>query len=455
MRTAVLHVVLPLMLLSILKAGMPVQAQEVRETQVPIDAEGRMIELTAEQDQQARVFTDVRDFVLARMFMRDDSTYVLEIESRVDGRLTRSRRTLAAGEAVALRERVSREVRRNAPELALNQEGRSALVTGTTTLSLAFYGWAVPDALRLEDEIAVGTYFMIGGGGFLIPYLATRESEVTNGMASLALHGGARGIMDGFLLAWLLEGDDDFEMRSFTALGTVMSVGEMIAGYHIARVNELSSGHASVLGTTGAFGAGMGLAAYGMFDIRSESPAGPLFGLGGSALGYIVGNAMARNQDYTAGDAAVLTSAGLLGAFVPLLFEAGIEVEDGKVILGSMIAGSAAGLWLGHEAVRGRNFSTSQGNYIGLATTGGALMGFGLGMMMNQEEPNQAVIGAALGGVAGFMLMYHSFEDLARTAPSLGGIHLSISPMGLAGALLPSMQHMRTPLPLVQMSMRF
>lgn len=455
MRTAVLHVVLPLMLLSILQAGMPLQAQEVRETQVPIDAEGRIIELTAEQDQRARVFTDVRDFVLARLFLRDDSTYVLEIESRVDGRLSRTRRMLAADEAVALRELVSREVRRNAPELALNQEGRSALVTGTTTLSLVFYGWTVPAALQFEDAGAVGTYFLIGGGGFLIPYLATRESNVTNAMASLALHGGARGILDGFLLTWLIEGNSDVDTRTFTALGTAVSVGEMIAGYHIARVNELSSGHAAVLGTTGAFGAGMGLAAYGMFDGSSDSPAGPLLGLGGSALGYIVGNAMARNQEYTAGDAAVLTSAGLLGAFVPVLFEAAFEIDDGRVIYGSLIAGGAAGLWLGHEAVRGRNFSTSQGNYIGLATTGGALMGLGLGVMLDQDDGKLPAIGLALGGVAGFALMYCSFEDLARTTPGLGGIDLSISPVGLAAALMPSMQHVRTPLPLVQMSMRF
>ncbi len=455
MRATVLHIVLPLMLLSFVQAGMPLQAQDLRETQVPIDAEGKVEHITAEQESQLHLFPDVRDFVLARLFQREDTSYVLEIESRVDGKISRARTALTQVETDALRRRVSDGIRARAPELALNQEGRSALITGTTTLSLAFYGWAVPGAIGAKGTAYGGMYFLISGGGFLFPYLATQRSEVTNSMATLALHGGARGIFDGFLLSWLMDGSTDFDAETFAALGTITSVGEMIGGYHIARVNKLSAGHAGVLSTVGAFGAGIGMASYGLLDASDEGPAGPLLGFGGSVIGYLVGNAMANNQEYTAGDAAVLTTTGLLGAFVPVLLIEGVStIENPNVAYSSMILGSVAGLLIGHESVRGRNFSASQGNYIGLATTGGALMGLGFGMMFDAEDGKGIPIGTALGGVAGFLLMYNSFADQALTTPTTGGIHLSISPIGLAGLVTPSLRSTRVPLPLLNLSMR-
>ncbi len=411
----------------------PAQAQE---TQVPLDSAGRLQVMDAATAQRLRLFLDYPGFEEARLYQSADSSYVLEISYRQADKLLKERKPLTVGDVTQLRMDVSRRIRSEMPSAGVNQEGRSKLLVGTTLLGLCYYGWAVPAIMQVEDDgKTIGAIYMLtSSASFLVPYLISRNTSITDPQASAALYGGSRGILHGFALyGAVADGHGSGEAAFATSM--VVSVGEMIGGYQAAKRHDWSAGHVSTMGACSDYGIVVGaatglLVTEGISDDDHRTRAVSAGVLAGAVGGAILGNALTQQQEYTTGDAYVLRETGLLGlgATMAAADLADANAEGFEI---AAIAGPAIGVWAGHRLTRPVNFTPSQGTLIGLSELGGALIGLGTAYLVDAKDAGEYLLLGTLGGTIGFGLAYHSFSRAAQAQPRHSLWDLQVAPQSL------------------------
>ena len=404
-----------------------------QEALVPLDSAGKVETISLELEQKLAMFGEYVNFREARLFQVSDTSYVLEVLYRPESKVLRARKSLTSDEVVAFRRQVGANILKYAPRYGLNQDGRAQFVRGTTTLALGYYGWAVPVMLDVGSSAsAVAGYLLIGSAGFFIPYLATQNSTITDGMASMAWYGGSRGIAHGMLLDLLISGKRT-DTQGLHALGVTVSVAEMVTMLTVARSYDISSGHAALFAFGGdygfAFGAGAAqLARY--FDSGREREAAATI-LVAHAAGIGVGQIMYHQHRYSKGDAHVLESATILGAGVLFAAADVVDVSDGDALLTVAMIGSIGGCAAGHLLTGHTNFTEGQGSLIALGELGGALTGAGIAYIAKGGEGDEtAYVGlAAAGGAAGFWFSYKAFAPKAETKTSSWDLRVMPQPV--------------------------
>jgi hypothetical protein len=356
--------------------------------------------------------------------MRPDSSAFLEITYIEEGRIKRIREEKTAKQLLELRERLKQstfvEVT-SAPLSGLDQSARTKLITATTLMSTFIYGPLIISSIEdVRTEVAAGMELIIGGAGFLVPLLLTENSSVTEGEASLATGGMLLGIGHGIMLDVLLTNAD--LGSELGILASVVSIGETIAGYRIAHVNNFQAGKSDIISLYGLCGFGQGILLPIVFSDDLYDISGTLFGglaLGVSGLGYVAGNAVSNATRYTRGDATVTTTTAfytplcVLGLVLPSLARTNAEDAARVISLGAM-AGNIGGLWLGHYLAERKDLSEDEGRYIALGTLAGGLIGTGIGLLFASGTDElvdlyQFTIPAVLGTAAGFVISYNVF----------------------------------------------
>jgi hypothetical protein len=455
----------------LLAAANPLAAQEA---QVPLDEEGRVQTADVALARRLGLWVDeYPGFQEARLFRTADSSFVLEITTSRQGQVSRQRVPMSAEQVAALRRDVSARVAERAPRVGMDQKGRYMLLGQTTLAGVGFYGWAVPYVLDTNDATTTGLYLITAGASFFLPFALTQNQPVSYGMANLSRYGITRGAAHGLLLHNLfLEGDDestrcDGELycsvdssdddRRRAAFALLGSVAEGIAGYAWARGEEMSAGTANTVSLGGDFGLLWGLgAAYlgGTDDIGTRSTAA--VALPAAALGLVAGHSLAAHRDYVWGDADVLYTAGLLGAYAGGAAVALVDDDAGRGITAAAILGSAAGLALADGLVRGADFTVGQSTLNRLGTLAGALAGASVGVMADDEKV--ALAGSALGAIAGFGITYATLAPQARSqrGEAISALRVRLTPSALLGAALPTKRDRPAPaFPLLSVQYRF
>lgn len=432
-----------------------------QEVLVPIDAEGKLEFIDAKLEKELGLFPEYRNFQDARLFQISDTSFVLEIHYQPEERVLKVRLPLSTKEVSEFRWKVTRRIREEKPRVVLDQEGRTKLLAGTLTLSLGYYGWALPYTLDVDDSKSfLAIYMLTSGAGFFIPLSLTKDMRVTDAAATLSLYGGTRGILHGMSLYELFGGEDESE-RGLVGLGMLGSISEAVVFFHIANKSNMSSGTADVISTGGDFGIGWGLGTAhlaGFFDDEEERS---IFGsiLLGSGAGLLAGKYLAGNQPYTRGDAYVLGGAGFLGAYIPVALVDIADPDDGKVYTAAAMLGSVFGLGLGDRLVRGKDFSTGQGRLITLGEMAGGLIGLGVAYIVSSEDENSALYlnSIALGATAGFWLMYRSFAKDARSYEQSSSWNIQLAPEGLLvyGMSKRSSTSLKRAIPLAKLEFKF
>lgn len=310
---------------------------------------------------------------------------------------------------------------------AADQPGnaRTRLLLGSTLFLGLNYGWMVPFALGIDDDrLFAGTYLLTAGSSFLVPYLATRKSDISKSMATSALGGGALGAGHGALLYLLASGDndDDNSQGLFIAMLTA-SVLEGYGGYAWAKRANMGEGTAVSLLDGALLGAGTAIGVEALFrgdgldDTGTREIAAVVFL--GSVLGMTGGYFAAERRQYSAGDAYIVGTAGAIGAYTavaPLVLG---DVDSPRVIAGLLLAGTGIGHVVGDYLVRDIDATTSQAALLGLSTAAGALLGAGTGYLIGPDDPSSdwLVPASALGAVAGFGLVYWALDLRNQTKP--------------------------------------
>ncbi len=456
-------------LTALLLSGLAAHAQEAS---VPVDSDGRLERIDAELEAKLGLFPEIPTFREARVFQSDSATFILQVTYRSGSQLMQRRTTFTPSQLQAFRQRVADSIAARATELTLDQEGRAGLLVATTAISLGYYGTAITVAAEIDDGRAiVGTYMLAGATGFFLPYLLTSNRPVREADGSLATSGMALGVGHGIAASLLVNGQEN-SPEAVLGWSVPFSIAEGFAGYMLSDGYQLSHGKAAMLfnGGTLGFGVGAGSAFLAdLYDPGNERAVGALM-LGGSVGGFLLGNAMANAQPYTAGDANVVGATALLGGFVPLFFAELLDPDadnsDGKIHVAGVMLGATGGMLLGGQLVRGKDFTNSQATYIGLGEVAGGLLGFGLSYLLAPENGSDNIatyLGAGTAGaVGGYALLYNLMSQQARAtadeeADDKEGFlyDFQVSPSGIAtlfsGADIPE----KTVVPLVGFSCKW
>jgi len=421
-----------------------------QETLVPFDSAGRVERLDRSLEDKLNLFPEYPHFVEAALFRLPDSSYVLEIMYDDSAGRLRARRPLTSDEAADLRWRVMQAIAQRAPTAVLDQSGRKRFIAGNLALTLGYHGWAIPSALQVEGGSAAGgIYLVTAAAGYFIPLLATERTSVSRGTASLGLYGGSRGIGHGIMLGLVAGAEDNGPL--LVGAGVLASVAEEVAAVNIARHTNLSDGDAVAIGVLGDFGAGIGVGmadVSGAFDSDHAAAVGGWV-LAGSAAGLATGGMLARNMDYTRGDAYVVRAAGALGTIAALTFTTYADPKDDRVYSSTAIAGAVGGLTLGHVLIRDHDFSSDQGALITLGEVSGGLLGMGLVTLAvgnHGAESSTYWTGIMLGAAGGFTFSYLLLAPDAslrpKRAPEMG---MDIAPRLPSFAGAPGFERMPLP----------
>lgn len=429
-----------------------------QEMQVPLDRDGRVEVVDAGLAARAGLWlAEYPGFREARLFRTPGGGLVLEITEEREGRVLRHREPATAAEVDALRARISAALAAGGADFSggvPDQTGRNVLIGQTTLAGLTYYGWALPYALNVGDPAtAGGLYLLTAAASFFVPFALTDDQPVTRAMADLSRYGVTRGILHGLLLGDLLDGGvgdgtcdptievcvrtgSDADGRLRAGLGMALSAGEAVAGYSWAGSERMTAGTAHTIAFGGDVGLVTGLlgtVALGLDDGDGFSTHAAL-GLAGSALGIYGGHELARRRAYTWGDVQVIyvgtALGGWTGAAAAALADAGEEITAGAAILGGW-----TGIYITDRLVGGTDFTAGQAGLLGLGTLAGGLAGAGIGVLMSDGDV--ALVGSSLGAMAGFAVAYRSFTPRSGSPRGVGAgpLTLRVHPEGVAGLL--------------------
>ena len=411
-----------------LGAAGPAAAQD---TQVPVDQDSTVYSIEPPLRDAADLFPEVTGFEGAELYRMEDGGYELVVRFRAQGQTRRERRSLTGEEVRTLRAQVTRALETQAQEdtRPFTQEGRYGLMAATTVHGLIEGGLLA--GVTGAEEGNAGTLVLLGGAtGFFVPLFATQGARVTEGEADATFYGGLQGYAHAVQLAALVAGDDA-DGRGTAGLAALMGAAEGTAGYLTARRHDWTGGHAEMITYTGiggnAVGFGLGAALVGD-DTGGDAGRARVVGgtsLLGSLAGMYLGHRLGRTDRYTEGDARIYfqtaaQGANLMGSFLSVDEFPGARTSS-LLITGSAVAGGL----LGRRLVRDRDFTATQGNLVALGSLAGSLLG--LAATLESDETATA-IAQSLGSAAGFGVTYGLLEGDARrqAGPSTSSFDLDV-----------------------------
>lgn len=406
-----------------------------QEIQVPFDHEGKIESIDVRLNAKIGLFNEYAGFKEARLFEVGENEFVIEITFKQDTRILRKKIPYTTDEVQNLRTKVSAALKELPAETVLDQEGRTKLIITSTAAALSYYGWAIPIALHMNGAKAIAsTYMFTSALGFYIPFVVTRHTPVTEAAGNAYLYGTTRGALHGYILHSLVVGDN-YSYRRAIGFSVAGSIGEAFAFYKFASLQNFSTGKVELLGAGADFGFGVGFATPFLFNYENSNRLFAWSMLAGTGAGFAATNYLSKSQHYTQGDAFVFRGAGTMGAYSAISAVNLAQSDNEKVYAGAFIAGSLSGLFLGDHLVREKDFTPAQGTFIELGQLAGWFTGLGIAYLI--QNPNSSSDDrlfstmSAVGGIAGYTLMYRTFADKALEKAAKVSWNFHIMPQNL------------------------
>lgn len=447
----------------ILLAAAPAGAQE---RQVPLDEQGRIEVVDASLARQLGFWVDeFPGFAEARLFEQDGGAFILEITRQVEGERRRERIPLTPAEVADLRATISARMLEGRALPPGEQEGRYLLLGQSTLAGLAFYGLAIPEIVGADGTGAAGLYLLTAATSFFAPFALTQNRPVTFGMANLSRYGITRGAVHGSLAYTAVAGerehctilsclDEPRSEQAQLATAVAFSIGEGVGGYLWARNAQMTAGTANAITTFGDAGVLAGAGTARLLGIRRSARVQSAMSLAGAAAGIVGGRALAARRDYTWGDADLLYTGGMVGAFTGLATAAVSGFDHERAVIGLAMAGGGAGLYIADRMVDDTDFTLGQAVLNRLGTLAGGLAGASVGVLLEDEDV--AIAGAALGAIGGYLFTYSALAPDARAGRGerFSRWDVQVSPQGLLGFASGDAEAGAAPVPMLNLTYR-
>jgi hypothetical protein len=398
--------------------------------------------IDADLEDKLNLFTEYEGFQQASISKEGTDKYILEIIYKPNKVTKVERKSFTQVELDAFCSKIiiSKDLEKR---MSINQDGRRELLISSTVSGLGFYGTVLPLALGIDDDRGViASYLLIGGGSFFVPFLATRNKEVTKPMARAYSIGTGSGIGHGFLVAGLVAtNSNDFE-SGLLLIPVAMGLGESIGFMAVTKKYDLSLPNVNMIASGSVWGAGwggsLGLIGSNGNDNGSIALSSTLIGsVAGMYLGHKVYN---RTVDMTDGDVTVMNSYGTLGLLTgATLADLALDIGDdngGKIFLGSITAASIGGMAYGLYRTKNFNYTAAEGAYIGLSEIAGGLVGLGVGFLIDSDFSSETIfVSSAVGATAGLLLVDNYIRKRSlKMNTSIGNLDFGFNPMGVSAA---------------------
>jgi hypothetical protein len=384
-------------------------------------------------------FKDYKDFQQATLSKTEEGHFLV-VTYKVDGIFQVDRRVISEEEIQTICEEIDvMGSRMEAREEDISQEARRRLIISSATYSLGYYGWAIPLSFGAEDyKVYMASYLLIGGGGFYIPLIATRNKVVTNGMANAYSMGAGMGIAHGLALSILLMGED-LKYKPTLGLTVAASLGESFIGYGLSQKHSYTWGQTSSIWSGGAWGYAFGAATALLISSDIDAHLGALSMLTFSGAGMFLGNSLYKKNSFTNGDVSIANYHGGFGLTYPLLLLYTLDVDGGEYprayILGGML-GAAGGLAWGIHRTRSYDYTRQQGNLIVTGGAAGGLVGAAASVLFDANDKASLWL-VTLGTTSGFFITDYVLRETGVSGFRSSNLNLQVNPYGLLGSVNP------------------
>lgn len=435
---------------------------QVVERPEPFDSAGRVQAVTPTiaarlqlQPPAWRITGDYRD---ARLYAGSDGGWVIVVTRR-DG--TQERYAITAADRDYLRaktanlppglvEQISTTVSATAREGLQTIErpsARGAFIATQSLLGLTVYAPSFAYAVTNENAGRVATYLLVAGGTYFAAASLSRDMRITppqNVLATqMALSGGAAG----WAVAYAADASKDGRAAGIFA----GSLAGTAAGLWLGRDMTSAGAMAASSGSNGLALVAAGImAATGTLDEKADGgePRAAALGLvAAGALGYPLGARYARTRAYnvTGGDVGTLWVAGGIGTAAAGTILAAVDTESDEAIYLGLTGGLVTGVLAGDRLlVRRFDHSWSQAATVAAGAVGGGLMGAGVAVLVDQDDPHPAVVlglltaGAAAGvGAADWLTSTPADAGPTRTGAAPRRVRIDPTALAMAAGRVP------------------
>ena len=357
--------------------------------QMELDSKGEVFTITKEHELNLQLFPEFENFLSAEVY-EDTAGLSLEIRYSAPGGVYRNIQIIEKDELLMLRDSIDSIFSRPAVKPVEDKENaRKALVLSSTILSLTYWGWSLPIALKIDDgNIITGIYLLGSGAGFFLPFYLTKDKYVSSADVRLFLYGGYRGIAWGHLLALAVL--DDFN-RTHMSWGLSVSLGSAVTGMALSQKFRMTDGNAEQIAAWGDMGLFWGsLITATLFqdiedieDHKEYWAIAPFTSLASCAGGYFYG----KKRELTAGDSYMMRTGAVIGLQLSML---ALDITDAweksDNITAFMIPFTMAGFLAGDYFLRkDLHFKESEGFLTLLSQAAGSLIGAGVVFMFDKD----------------------------------------------------------------------
>ena len=419
---------------------------QVVERPVPFDSAAFVTVLTPSLAQRAVLVTPAwpvtGEFSEARLYSGSDSAYVLVVTRR-SGVVERYNVSHADREAIRVAlSRLPRET------LVPRNDARNAFIRNQTSLGLAVYGPAFATALSGNSAGATAGYLVVAGGTFFAASEISRRMFISRAQNDLSTDTGLKGAGFGLGLMYILNADRTGQGGGAFVGGLAGTALGLRFGRSMTEAEAVGAGFGSTVGALIAFGLseavekdrecsfeGQPGGCFVVDDGRPHHRGKVATILAGGLIGYPLGVLYPRNANYnvTPGDIQVLGTTGVIGAAAAGAFLS--ENSDENAAAAVLTVGGILGIIAGDRFLAQRyDHSRTDASRLALGTGAGALMGLGIAVLVNRDDPSPRLIFglSALGGLTGLIIT----EKYIGTRVDAGrrGARISFNPAAIGFA---------------------
>lgn len=285
-------------------------------------------------------------------------------------------------------------------------------------VSGASYGIMLTQILEMEGAGLVGFPILLSGVSMMTPVYSKRYEQINNNSLWLRSHGKVVGSGGGLALGALIFGDhfmdDEYwvegsedtktgQQKPTLLLSLVASLGLGELGFHLGKTRKWSEGRASMYQYYGYYTPAVTTTLMASAEITETRLYGASTMLSAGA-GYLMANKIMDRFEYTRGDVGALVGLNAIGTTFGIGLIIHAESEEIKAALVPTATSVASHLW-GHYMLRDMQLSRPQGRRVNYAAIGGGLIGMGLTVMIEPDNPGYFATIPSITALGGYLIM--------------------------------------------------
>lgn len=291
-----------------------------------------------------------------------------------------------------------------------------------------FYGGAIDAIAEINGAAATGVPIITSGICVLIPLVSNTSRKITTNQLMLSGHGKTLGWVHGFALSSLVLGkdawdDDGGDYYKYTiGLGALSSIGLGFLGKSLSGKNDWTEGEVAIYRHYGWIMpfAGFSVAAAFSSDIRVVGGSILAFGAGG----YFLADRVNKIHQYSRGEVRATRVLAVLngGLGYGILSDLSYESDINNIYWLIPAAGVLSGTLAGHLWLKNTHLTPQQGLITAYASSGGAIMGLGIALVVNSEKPTPWYLIPYTTALGAYSFTVNHFKKINSNTGSLPGI---------------------------------